>query len=269
RGEQLDALRPAQLFAGVERRLGLGGWIPWWRSAGAAPGFGAELIVIGCHLDSTAQGSSGFNPTTSPAPGADDDGSGVACTLAAARELASLGGLLTHTLRFCFFNAEEQGLLGSAAYANHLKSTGAPVKAAICVDMAGYDVQGGHSFEIHAGALDPAVRDASVLVAQTIARWAADVTSLAPAQIYRGTSSAEQPDRNLYDPAIGRADHASFQAQGWPAVVISEDFFVNQPGEEAPEPNPNYHRFTDTAVNAAYVADIARTITRAAEELAS
>jgi hypothetical protein len=267
-GNGLESLPPAQFIAEVERRLGLGGWIPWWRDEASTPGFGAEIVLVGCHLDSTAQGSAGFNPATSPAPGADDDASGVACTLAAARYFAELRGTLTHTVRFCFFNAEEQGLLGSSAYANYLKSTGAPLKAAIIVDMAGYDFHGGHSFEIHAGAADVAVRDASTQVAQTIARWAADVTALGPAQIYRGTSSAEQPDRNLYDPAIGRADHASFQHQGYPAVVVSEDFFINQAGEEAPEPNPNYHRFSDTSVNPVYVADIARAIIRAAEELA-
>jgi hypothetical protein len=106
------------------------------------------------------------------------------------------------------------------------------------------------------------------VVAETVARWAAAVTTLSPAQIYRGTSSATQPNRDLYDPAIGRADHASFQNQGWPAVVVSEDYFINQAGEEAAEPNPNYHRFGDTSVNPTYLADIARAITRAAEELA-
>lgn len=267
-GEKLEELPAARLVAEVERRFGLGGWIPWWRGAASTPGFGAEIVIVGCHLDSTAQGSTGFNPTTSPAPGADDNASGIACTLAAARYLAGLRGTLTHTVRFCFFNAEEQGLIGSSSYANYLKSTGAPVKAVICVDMVGYDVQGSHSFEIHAGATDPVVRNASVLVAQTIAKLAAELTTLAPAQIYRGTSSAEQPNRDLYDPAIGRADHASFQNQGFTAVVVSEDYFINQAGEDAPEPNPNYHRFTDTSVNADYVADIARAITRAAEELA-
>lgn len=267
-GEDLEAIPSARLAAEVERRFGLGGWIPWWRDAASVPGFGAEIVIVGCHLDSTAQGSAGFNPMTSPAPGADDDASGLACTLAAARYLAGLRGTLTHTVRFCFLNAEEQGLVGSAAYANHLKSTGAPVKAVICVDMVGYDVQGGHSFEIHAGATDPAIRDASVVVAQSIARWASDVTTLGPAQIYRGTVSAAQPNRDLYDPAIGRADHGSFQNQGYPAVVVSEDYFINQAGEEGPEPNPNYHRFTDTSVNATYVADIARAVTYAVEELA-
>ncbi|MFN9621308.1 MAG: M28 family metallopeptidase [Cyanobacteriota bacterium] len=268
RGEALETIPSTRLVAEVERKFGLGGWIPWWRDADSVSGFGAEIVIVGCHLDSTAQGSPGFNPTTSPAPGADDDASGIACTLAAARYLAGFRGMLTHTVRFCFLNAEEQGLVGSAAYANHLKSTGAPVKAVICVDMIGYDVEAEHSFEIHAGATDVSVRNASVVVAKSIAKWASDVTMLGPAQIYSGTSSLEKPNRDLYDPAIGRADHASFQNQGYPAVVISEDYFINQAGEGAPEPNPNYHRFSDVSVNATYAADIARAISYAVEELA-
>ncbi len=114
-GNGFESLPSAQFVAEVEHRFGLGGWIPWWRDAASTPGFGAGIVLMGCHLDSTAQASPGFNPTTSPAPGADDDASGIATILAAARHFAELRGTLTHTLRFCFFNAEEQGMVGSAA----------------------------------------------------------------------------------------------------------------------------------------------------------
>jgi hypothetical protein len=51
--------------------------------------------------------------------------------------------------------------------------------------------------------------------------------------------------------AAGRSDHASFHAQGYPAIVVSEDFFIG-PGTEAPAPeeNPNYHRPGDTFIDA-------------------
>jgi hypothetical protein len=266
--EGLQALAPARRVREAERRLGLGGWVPWWRDAALAPGFGAQLVIVACHLDSTASMSNGYQPATSPAPGADDNASGIACTLAAARELTSMRGALTHTVRFCFFNAEEQGLRGSAAYASLMKSTGAPIKAVICIDMVGYRSGSAATFEIHAGAADPAVRDASVPIAEAVARWAGELTTLAPAQIYKGTLQAEQADRDLYDPAIGRADHASFHAEGYPAVVVSEDYFVNRSGEPPKAPNPNYHRFGDTAIDATYAADIARAVARAAQELA-
>ena len=36
-------------------------------------------------------------------------------------------GKLTHTVRFCFFNAEESGLIGSKAYASLMKAQSAPI----------------------------------------------------------------------------------------------------------------------------------------------
>jgi Zn-dependent M28 family amino/carboxypeptidase len=69
------------------------------------------------------------------------------------------GGHLTHTVRFCFFNAEEQGLVGSKAYAAKLKMTDAPMKAAICMDMIGYNSNANRIFEIHAGYTDATIQD--------------------------------------------------------------------------------------------------------------
>ena len=143
------------------------------------------------------------------------------------------------------------------------------MKAVICIDMVGYDVTGRRSFELHAGATDPTLRDACVPIAQLIATHAAAVTTLDQAQSYRGTSSASQPDHAAYDPAIGRADHASFHAYGYPALVVSEDFFVNEPSEGPAEPNPNYHRTSDTFVNPDYASEIARAVLAAVLELAS
>ncbi len=74
------------------------------------PGFGARTVIVGCHLDSTAASSGPYNPATDPAPGADDDASGIAGTLSVARYLARFRGMLAITVRFCFFNAEEAGM---------------------------------------------------------------------------------------------------------------------------------------------------------------
>ncbi len=69
---------------------------------GADPG---EVILIGAHFDSW-----------DPAQGANDDGSGVAAVLEAARILKSLGLRPRRTIRFVFFSGEEEALLGSRAY---------------------------------------------------------------------------------------------------------------------------------------------------------
>jgi Zn-dependent M28 family amino/carboxypeptidase len=64
-----------------------------------------EMVLIGGHFDSW-----------DPAQGADDDGSGVAAVLEAARVLKSLGVTPRRTIRFAFFSGEEQACLGSRAY---------------------------------------------------------------------------------------------------------------------------------------------------------
>ena len=266
---------------GLERRLpweskqilltlaGLEPWIIWRPRRCPLSGPGAELVLVGCHLDSTAARDAGYNPATGGARGADDDASGIAAVLAAARELWKQRGKLKHTIRFCFFNAEESGLVGSQAYAAALKAWSAPVRAVVCVDMIGFNTDANRVFEVHAGATDPAVRDASVPIAQSVSSWAAALGALGPAQIYQGTNAGGGSDRLVYDGAIGRSDHASFQQQGYPAVVVSEDFFVNLPAEPAADTNPNYHRAADTVIDAAYGSDIACAITQAVQELAA
>jgi hypothetical protein len=264
----LAALDALELRRELLRIFQIPRWYPWWRRC-ALPGPGSGIVIAGCHLDSTAQSSPGFDPTVDAAPGVDDDGSGLAATLALARYFWKLRGKLTHTLRFAFFNAEEQGLVGSHAYAAHLKSCNAPVRAVLCSDMIGYNSDAERIFELHAGATDPAVRDASVPIAQKVLDWAATFGKLGPGQLYKGTSWSGAPDRDVSDGAINRSDHGSFQAQGWPAALVSEDFFANLPGEPASDPNPNYHRSGDTVVDADYAADIVCAMAQALRGLAS
>jgi len=92
---------------------------------------------------------------------------------------------------------------------------------------------------------------------------------LAPAQVYTGTTPTGGTDPARFDGAINRSDHAAFQEQGYPAVLVSEDFFPNRPGDPAADPNPNYHSNTDAVIDAAYGADITRAVSVAVLELAA
>lgn len=263
-------LRNPQLTrAIIEQRFQLQAWYPWWRKLCRIPGIGAELVVLGAHLDSSASNEpGGYNAAIDPAPGADDNASGMAATLAIARYLAGFSGQLTHTVRFCFFNAEEVMLKGSQAYAALLKASGAPVRAAVCCDMLGYNSDSLGIFEIHAGHSNAAVRDLSVPVADKIATWATTLGALQPAQIYKGTQVYGGTDRDLYDGAIGRSDHASFHDQGYPAVLVSKDYFANMAGEPYRDRNPNYHTASDSVIDSSYVANIACAVAFAVKELA-
>lgn len=265
--ERLAALPARAARRELERMLGFRSWLPWWGDQ-PLPGLGAELVIVGCHLDSTAARDPGYVPATDAARGADDDASGIAATLAIARHLWAYRGQLRHTIRFCFFNAEESGLVGSKAYAALLKAASAPIRAAVCCDMIGHNSDPERIFEVHAGHTDPAVRDASVPIADCVAERAASLGVLAPAQVYKGTLRVGGTDRAVYDGAIDRSDHAAFHQYGYPAVVVTEDFFPNMPGEPGSDANPDYHRNADATVDGAYGADITRAVSLAVVELA-
>jgi hypothetical protein len=232
-------------------------------------GVDAGLVVAGCHLDSTAARDPGYVPATGPARGADDDGSGVAALLAIARHMRALPEPPHNTVRFGFFNAEESGLVGSRAYAASLKAADAPVVAVVCADMIGYNSDAAHTWEVHAGFTNARVRDLSVPLARVVADAAAQLGELPAPQVYTGTTATGGTHPGRVDGAINRSDHASFQEQGYPAVLVSEDFFPNRTTEPAADPNPNYHSNADVEIDGAYAAAITRAMSVAILELAS
>ena len=65
-----------------------------------------ECVILGAHLDSWDL-----------ATGATDNGAGVAAVMEAARLLVKTGAKPDRSIRFVIFSGEEQGYLGSAAYA--------------------------------------------------------------------------------------------------------------------------------------------------------
>ncbi|WP_143594069.1 M20/M25/M40 family metallo-hydrolase [Synechococcus sp. BO 8801] len=225
--------------------------------AGGSP----ELVLVTAHLDSTAASDDDFVPMTSPAPGADDDASGVAAVLAAAERFVALfsSSLPSRTVRFVLFNAEEQGLAGSQAYAQRSKARGEAIAAVWQMDMVGFNAVPPLSWEVHAGfETSPAVEARSRILAKLLSAVAPQVSpELEPVQVLHSAAPGG-------DPADGRSDHFSFQAQGYSACVVSEDFFVDVPGGQEPDANPNYHRHGDVVIDTEYTAAIARAVTAAA-----
>lgn len=95
-----------------------------------------ELVVLGAHYD--CRGTFGYVR----APGGDDDASGVSALLSLARLFKSFNINFKRTVVLAFFSGEEQGLLGSKAYAKHLKETGKNVRFMLQADMLGYHAPG-------------------------------------------------------------------------------------------------------------------------------
>lgn len=221
------------------------------------------IVLITAHLDSTGARQAGYRSSIDAAPGADDDASGIAGVLSAARALLKLSetnGTRRREIRFVLFNAEEQGLIGSRAYARAQAAIGAKIAAVFQMDMVGFDVNPARLFELHYGFTpSTTVQTRSAKLATLISQMIPQVSAtLPPPQLYPGTNGSG-------DPAESRSDHYSFQAEGYAACLASEDFFVGPgPSAPAPEPNPNYHLPADNTVNAAYAADIARVVAAAA-----
>lgn len=269
--QNLDAISPFELRTEIERIFMKDS--AWWAQDKPLGGLGSQIVVVCCHLDSTAgrEPLGQYDKTTDPAPGADDNGSGLAGVLAIAKYLSQFRGKLLHTIRFCFFNAEEVGLVGSKAYAPTMKDKDAAIKAVVNMDMLGYNSDNHRTFEIHAGFPKPSIRDLCLPIAELIKQWSENLGKLGNAQIYKGTlqGGPHDFDRDMYDGAIARSDHFSFQEVGYSACHISEDFFANYPTESSDDPNPNYHRFTDKIIDLSYTTDIITVGALAVKELAS
>jgi uncharacterized repeat protein (TIGR01451 family) len=181
---------------------------------GTLPGSGPDpnVIYVACaHYDSTS------NDPYNVAPGADDNGSGTAGVLEAARVLSRYH--FKHTLRFVTFAGEEQGMIGSQYYASRAYTAHNDIRGVVNLDMIGWDSNHDYVMEIHAGTgsssqpVGAALRDA--VTAYGI--------NLSPQYITQGS--------------LTFSDHSSFWNKGYPAIMAIEDWADH---------SSNYHRTTDT-----------------------
>jgi hypothetical protein len=173
--------------------------------------------------------------------GADDDGSGTVTVLAAAQALSR--SELAYDLRVVAFDQEENGLVGSAAYARALdaQTRWAGFMGNVSVEMTGYDGNDDGAFHV-IDCNENTSADLSAAVARVVARD--------PLRLRRS------------DACTDRSDHASFWRYDQPSVVVSQDFFGG-------DDNPCYHRACDRVdrVNFDYMTRMTTAVARAAEEL--
>jgi hypothetical protein len=105
-----------------------------------------EVVLLGAHFDSWE-----------PAQGADDNGSGVAAILDAAKILKSLNVKPKATIRFAFFAGEEEACLGSRAYTESHKDQLDHLWAALIMDNGAQPPTG---FSVHGrDDLEPAIKE--------------------------------------------------------------------------------------------------------------
>ena len=103
-----------------------------------------EYVVCGAHYDSYAY--DGYDPDTITSPGADDNATGVAGIWETARLLSQYK--FDRSIIYCNFNAEECGLVGSAAFAKDCADQGIDIVGYFNMDMNGY-LEEGSDIHVH------------------------------------------------------------------------------------------------------------------------
>lgn len=94
-----------------------------------------SAIILCAHYDSTARDTVGWDWQRCPAPGANDNASGVAAMLEIARILRNVN--IGMDVRFIAFAGEEQNLSGSRAYADAINNA-LDISLVINLDEIGY-----------------------------------------------------------------------------------------------------------------------------------
>ncbi|MFA7288151.1 MAG: M20/M25/M40 family metallo-hydrolase [Melioribacteraceae bacterium] len=178
---------------------------------------GTELpkiqVMISAHYDSMPEGN--------VAPGADDNASGVAAVLEAARIFKD--AKTRYSMIFALWDNEEQGLLGSKYYARLARERDDSLIAVINIDMIGYDLNKDGLLEIH-------TRDYahSNIVADQV--WEANYEYSIGLKPY------------IINPGTDRSDHSSFWGYNFSAVTMIENFTTINGYREF---NPYYHSIFD------------------------
>lgn len=184
-----------------------------------------RVVIVGAHIDSRV---TDIMNSTSDAPGANDDGSGVALVLEAARILSREH--FRATIVYAVFSGEEQGLYGGQLLADTARERGWTVSAMLNNDIVGNTMgQNGVRVADRVRVFSEGIRAADDLPGQLARRGNGGEDdgpsrSLAKAvdRIAAGIPNGldvfldRRPDR------FGRGgDHEPFLAAGYPAIRFS------------------------------------------------
>jgi Zn-dependent M28 family amino/carboxypeptidase len=174
-----------------------------------------EYIIVGAHYDSVGS------------PGADDNASGCAGVLEAARAMSQY--TFQRSIVFMGFDREEQGLIGSSAWAS--AHAGWDIKGMVSLDMIAYNPAG-------------PTHDTALMYGRTAAIQNALAAAL---RDYSGITAA---GAGPYD----ASDHAPFEWNGKPATLLIEGAVWS---------NPYYHQPSDSVDTLGYIEyDYATRMTR-------
>ena len=152
-------------------------------------------------MSRVGEGRRAWNWRLHPAPGADDNGTGVVLLLETARLLSQRS--FPFSIRFIAFSGEELGLWGSRSYARRAGARGDRVLGVLNFDMIGFN--------------DLAER--IELVTNPSSAWIVDLMVAAGQRYDLGLRTDVLEDR-----FAGLSDHAPFWAEGYDAILAIENY---------------------------------------------
>src|SRR5215217_4111008 len=196
----------------------------------------SEIVVLGGHLDSTS--------SSSAAPGADDDASGIATLSEVIRVAMANGYKPAKTVKFMAYAAEEVGLRGSKEIADSHKNLGLNVIGALQLDMTNFK---------------GSTVDVALMTDFTNAAQNAFITSLATTYV--------MPASQITNSTCGYAcsDHASWTNAGFAASIPFEALMgqhnnlIHTSGDTlAKSGNNANHALKFAKIAGAYMAELAK-----------
>ncbi|HVP58859.1 MAG TPA: M20/M25/M40 family metallo-hydrolase, partial [bacterium] len=182
-----------------------------------------DQVIICGHVDDRSQDPENL------APGADDNASGTAAAIEAARVMA--GSSFEKTIKFIGWGAEEVGGYGAQEYAAQARDRGDVLIGVLNLDMIGY--------------ASHAPEDADLFGDQP-STWLVDFALACGNAYVPSLATLEHTD-----PTMNASDHYVFWRAGYNAIDITEDY---------PLCYPDYHTVNDTLGNItmSFCSDVVR-----------
>jgi len=180
-----------------------------------------KVYIISAHYDSVASKTKNWQLEWKklPAPGADDNATGVSAVLESARILSRFE--FNSTIKFVAYSGEELGLHGSRYYSKKLAESKEEIAGVINLDMIGYD---------------PDTPDIDV-VTNLGSEWLAE--AMLYVQKRYGISSIKL--NKILNPDMVYSDHAPFWQNGYNAILG-----IDNSNFDSPEFYPYMHTEEDT-----------------------
>jgi hypothetical protein len=174
--------------------------------------FPNQKFIICGHYDS--------QPSGSTAPGADDNGSGTAAVIEAARIFQNYS--FPYTIVFALWDEEEQGLIGAEHYSDVAAAAGDSILGVVNMDMIAWDENDDGVVRVHTRNINESMAISDKMVELNT------IHNIGLTTI-------------IENPGTGASDHAAFWSNNYSAILLIED--------DVSDFNNYYHTINDLMIH--------------------